>query len=80
MGMAQVQKRATAKRDLVQHYVYLAETAGIETAERFLLQADASFADLAIHPGMGVALTVHRSELAGMHKWQVKRFENFLIF
>jgi hypothetical protein len=28
---------------LVEHYVYLAENAGIETAERFLANADNSF-------------------------------------
>ena len=32
--MAQVHKRATAKRDLVERFVYLGENAGIETAER----------------------------------------------
>jgi hypothetical protein len=37
--MRTVHKRATAKRDLVEDYVYLAERAGIETAERFSLAA-----------------------------------------
>jgi toxin ParE1/3/4 len=60
--------------------VYLAENANVETAERFLLQADASFADLACHPEIGAALTLGRPELAGMRKWQVKGFEKFLIF
>jgi toxin ParE1/3/4 len=78
--MGQVHKRAAAKRDLVEHYLYLAENAGIETAWRFLLQADDSFHDLALHPEMGVALTLRRSELAGIRKWQVKGFEKYLIF
>lgn len=51
--MATVYKRAGAKRDLVEDYVYLAGHAGIETAERFLSSADESFRDLARHPGMG---------------------------
>lgn len=38
--MATVCKRASAKRDLVGDYVYLAEHDGIETAERFLSNAD----------------------------------------
>lgn len=69
--MPQVQKRATAKRDLVEHYVYLGEQAGIDTAERFLLQADESFSDLARHPQMGVcpdrdpAGTRRHSQMAG---------------
>src|SRR2546423_4690087 len=33
--MATVYKRASARRDLVEDYVYLAEHASIETAERF---------------------------------------------
>lgn len=77
---ARVHKRAAAKRDLVQHYVYLAENAGLETAERFLRRAEESFSDLARHPAMGVQLALHRAEMAGMRKWQVKGFERFLIF
>jgi hypothetical protein len=42
---ASVHKRVSARRDLVEHYVYLAENAGIETAERFLTNAGESFAD-----------------------------------
>jgi toxin ParE1/3/4 len=45
--MRQVYKHAAAKRDLVEHFVYLAETAGLNAADRFLLQADESFRDLA---------------------------------
>ena len=43
--MATVYKRASAKRDLVEHFVYLAEHAGIETAERFLESVDDSFSE-----------------------------------
>ena len=53
---ATIRKRASARRDLVEQYVYLAEHAGIETAERFLANADESFRDLSRHPGLGVAL------------------------
>ena len=34
--MGRVYRRATARRDLVEHFVYLAEMAGQDTAERFL--------------------------------------------
>jgi len=50
--MASVHKRASAKRDLVEHYVYLAENAGVDVAERFLLSAEVTFGELARHPGM----------------------------
>jgi toxin ParE1/3/4 len=70
--MAVLHKRARAKRDLVEHYVYLAEHAGIETAERFLLNADESFSDLS-SPGIpGWAPRwpcAHRSWLACANGW-----------
>lgn len=53
-----VLKREAAKRDLLQHYLYLAENAGLETAERFLGCAEESFRDLARRPAMGVELTL----------------------
>jgi len=49
---AAVYKRARAERDLVEDYVYLAEQAGIETAERFLSNAEKSFSALARRPGI----------------------------
>ena len=73
--MATVYKRASAKRDLVEDFVYLAEHAGIETAERFLLSADESFSEIARHPGMGKGL-----KLTDLRKWRVNGFEKFLIF
>jgi toxin ParE1/3/4 len=78
--MGKVHKHAAAKRDLVEHFVYLAENAGLETADRFLIQADESFSDLSLHPGLGAELAIPGAEMAGMHKWHVKGFEKFLIF
>ena len=46
--MARVFTRPAARRDLVEHFVYLAENASLEVAERFLSNADASFMELAI--------------------------------
>jgi toxin ParE1/3/4 len=56
--MPRVFKRAAARRDLVQHYVYLAENAGDAVADRFLECAESSFAALSEHPEMGAALGV----------------------
>jgi toxin ParE1/3/4 len=53
--MAQVRKQASAKLDLVDHFVYLAENASLDTAERFLSCAESSFNDLATHPEMGLS-------------------------
>ena len=77
---ASIHKRASAKRDLVEHYVYLAENAGIETADRFLWNADKSFGDLSKHPGMGAPLALRSPKLAGLRKWPVSEFEKTLIF
>jgi|SRR5205809_5640620 len=78
--MAEVHKRAAARRDLVVNYAYLTNEAGPEIAERFLMQAEASFLDLSRHPRMGVELKVNRPRVQGIRKWAVKGFENFLIF
>lgn len=37
--MPVVTKRATAKRDLIEHFVYLAENASVDVADRFLANA-----------------------------------------
>jgi len=78
--MTRVHKRAATKRDLVAHYVYLADNAGLEVAERFLRQTEESFDALSRHPKMGIALKLRRPELTGIRKWTIKGFENFLIF
>ena len=78
--MSKVCQRATARRDLVEHFVNLAENAGLDTAERFLAHAEASFDDLAGQPMMGAPLTLESPEMAGLRKWRVKDFDNYLIF
>jgi toxin ParE1/3/4 len=64
----------------VEHFVYLAENAGLDVAERFILQVEKSFSDLCSHPSLGVQVELPRPEIAGMRKWHVKGFEKFLIF
>ena len=80
--MPKVHRREAARRDLVEHFVYLAENASLDTAERFLSNAEASFNDLARQPTMGapLMLTLKNPDLAGMRKWRVKGFDNHLIF
>jgi toxin ParE1/3/4 len=78
--MPRVFKRAAARRDLVQHYVYLAENAGDAVADRFLECAESSFAALSEHPEMGAALALRRPELAALRKWRIRDFDNYLIF
>ena len=78
--MPKIYQRAAARRDLVEHFVYLAEHANLETAERFLAQAEASFHVLAEQPLIGAPLSLHDPVLARMSKWRVKDFDNHLIF
>jgi toxin ParE1/3/4 len=54
--MPVVRQREAARRDLVEQFVYLAENASLDIADRFLSNAQASFADLARQPRMGAPL------------------------
>jgi len=45
--MTKVRQSAAARNDLVENFVYLAETGGADVAERFLKSAEAAFGDLA---------------------------------
>ena len=55
--MKAVSKREAARRDLVELFVYLAENAGLDMADRLLANAESRFADLARQPMMGTPLT-----------------------
>ena len=78
--MPMVTKREAARRDLVEHFVYFAENAGLDVADRFLGCAESSFNDLARQPMMGAPLTLQRADLANIRKWRVKDFDNHLVF
>jgi toxin ParE1/3/4 len=78
--MARVTTREAARRDLVEQFVYLAENAGLETAESFLRCAEASFSELATHPLIGAPVKLQNPALSDMRKWRVKDFDNHLIF
>ena len=78
--MARLYQRAAARRDLVEHYVHLAENASLETAERFLDNVRVSLDVLADQPLIGAPLTSRHPSLAGMRLWRVKGFDNVLIF
>ena len=75
--MKAVSKREAARRDLVELFVYLAETAGLDMADRLLANAESRFADLARQPMMGRPLTLTRPELANIRKWRVKDFDTW---
>jgi toxin ParE1/3/4 len=78
--MGKVFRRPAARRDLIGHYAYLAENAGETVADRFLSKTQASFHDLAGQPMIGAPLTLRHPDLAGMRKWRIKDFDNYLVF
>jgi toxin ParE1/3/4 len=79
--MARVVKREAAKRDLVRQWVWYAENATIEVADRFLAAADSALAAVAMHPGSGRLVFTRRADLQGMRHVPVgDGFEKFLLF
>jgi toxin ParE1/3/4 len=78
--MPQVTQRLVARNDLIKHFIYLAENAGLDIADRFLTNAETTFTLLAEQPMLGVDLTLQRSDLTGLRKWRVKDFEDVLVF
>jgi len=78
--MPKVYQHAAARRDLVEHFIHLAESAGLEIAEKFLTDAEASFNALAERPMIGTPLALRHPDLAGLRKWRVNNFDNCLIF
>lgn len=61
--MARIVKREAAKRDLVAQWVWYAENAGIEIADRFLLAAEATLLLLAEQPEAGSHFSFTTKEL-----------------
>lgn len=79
--MAIVRKREAAKRDLIAQWVWYAENANIDTADRFLAAADSTVSMLACQPEAGPRFFVTRPELQGMRRFPVKDgFEKILLF
>ena len=75
-----VVRRSQAKRDLIKHFVYLAEKADLETARRFLRAADAACDLLAGMPELGPRREFKAARLRNTRMWPIKEFREFLIF
>jgi toxin ParE1/3/4 len=79
--MARVLKREAAKRDLIAQWVWYAETASIEVADRFLVATDTTLNLLATQPESGSLFFVCKTELQGMRRFPVSDgFEKILLF
>src|ERR1700680_1018710 len=77
--MARAVQRTTARRDFINHYVYLAENAGVETAHRFRLAVESTYSDLAEMPGLGSPGKVRQGKHRSVRLWRVRGFEEYLI-
>lgn len=78
--MALFRVRPLAWREINTQLDYLEEEAGLETAERFLDQLMSSFQALADMPKMGILCGFRKPSTRRLRRWQVKEFENWLIF
>ena len=77
--MAHVLKREAAKRDLIRHFVYLAENARLEVARRFKDAARDTFIELSEAPEMGSPGKIRQGKFAGARLWRVGGFERYVI-
>ena len=79
--MGRILKREGAKRDLIQQWVWYAENAGFEVADRFLAAVEETLTALANQPERGVRVFTQRSDLQGIRRVPVgSGFENILLF
>jgi toxin ParE1/3/4 len=78
--MPTVEVREAAHQDLIEHFVYLADNARLDVADRFLVGAEETFADLARQPGIGAPMRFKHPVLVGVRKWRVNGFDNHLVF
>lgn len=69
-----------ARRDLDRHVLWLHAEAGPETATRLAKAAIATFAKLALTPGLGTPIPTPDPELAGLRKWRIDGFPDLLFF
>ncbi len=69
-----------ARRELVEIFLYLAEHASPETAQRLRRAARETLQQLAESPDIGSPCKIRRQELSGVRMWRVCDFQNYLIF
>jgi toxin ParE1/3/4 len=81
VGRTRVEKRPQAVQDLWRIAAYLVDMSrSAGPASRFLKAAETSFQALAEMPLIGASREYSNPDLAGIRMWQVKGFENYLIF
>ncbi len=77
--MARVIKRVAAKRDLMDHFVFLGDKASVDVARRFLHACNVSFQALAHMPELGTQRSFRNPRFSSVRAWPVKGFERYLL-
>ena len=75
-----IHRRRRARQDLVDIFRHYAREAGFRVAQRFMAQAEATFARLAAMSGMGTPYQHDHSALATLRYIPVSRFRKYVIF
>jgi toxin ParE1/3/4 len=78
--MARVIQRTAAKRDLIDHFVFLGENASVDVARRFIQSSKSDFEKLAEMPEMGAQRLFRNPRFFSIRMWPVRGFERYLIF
>ncbi|ETW99553.1 MAG: hypothetical protein ETSY1_14550 [Candidatus Entotheonella factor] len=76
---SRLNKLPQVQEDLIDCALRIAED-NLEAAERFLDAAEESFERLASMPWIGQACEFSSSRAQGLRRWQIRGFENYLIF
>jgi toxin ParE1/3/4 len=74
-----IRRHRNVRRDLADIFVYIGRTR-VESADRFLSEADATFQRLARSPGIGVRYAPDDPLFEGIRVFPVSRFKKYLIF
>lgn len=77
--MPKVLRQPAAKRDFIHHYVYLAENATLETAQKFKRSVSATYTQLAKNPRIGAPRQTPHLPQADLRVFPVQNFANYLI-
>jgi toxin ParE1/3/4 len=74
-----INRKPEAKRDLVEHFVYIGLD-NIDAARRYRVAVEDALLKLEAMPGMGRRRESLHPQLRGLRSWVVKGFENYIIF
>jgi len=78
--VSEIIRRPSANRDLVDIFRHYAHEAGMRVADRFFVQAEATFAWLARKPNLGTRYEPDEPLYADMRYFPISRFRKYLVF